>query len=86
MKTKKHEKNNLKKIKEFEKNMLEAAEKGKLYFEFCGKRYQIIRNDSFVQTLIDDRILYRISLDENKNTEELANNLANCTDDFFIAN
>jgi len=86
MKKGKHEKKNLKKIKEFEKTMLEAAKKEKHKFEFDGKNYEITTNGAFVQTLIDDRILYRISLNEDENTDEIALDLAECTDDFFIAN
>lgn len=86
MKKGKHEKKNLKKIKEFEKAMLETVKKEKHKFEFDGKKYEITTDGSFVQTLIDGRILYRISLNEDENTDEIALDLAGFTDDFFIAN
>lgn len=68
-------KNFFEKIIIFDKIMIEAAKNNNNIFEFDDKQYTIYSNGVFVQTLIDERILYRIFIDELKNDASLHHNL-----------
>lgn len=72
------EKNFLDKIKTFDKIMIEAAKTSRDVFEFENKKYTIGSNGVFVQTLINDRILYRIFIDERKNDNSVHHELFRC--------
>jgi len=69
------EKTFFEKIKVFDKIMIETAKTNNDMFEFEGKQYTICTNGVFVQTLINDRILYRIFIDELKNNTSIHYNL-----------
>ncbi|MBV7274158.1 hypothetical protein [Clostridium thailandense] len=66
------------KIKTFDKSMIEAAKTNRDMFEFEDKKYSIGSNGVFVQTLINDRILYRIFIDERKNDTSVHYELFRC--------
>lgn len=66
---------NLKRISEFDKHMITAAETNNTTFEFEGKDYSIYSDGVFVQTLIDNRFLYRIFIDKDKNKGYVNNTL-----------
>jgi hypothetical protein len=63
------------KIKVFDKIMIETTKANKDIFEFEDKQYTICSNGVFVQTLINNRILYRIFIDERKNDSSVHYNL-----------
>ncbi len=58
-------------MKEFRKSLIDAANSNCQQFAYCGKNYLVVTYEEYVQTLIDNRILYRIYLDDSKNTEDL---------------
>jgi len=72
------EENFFKKIKVFDKIMIETIKSNNSVFEFEDKQYTISSNGVFVQTLINDRILYRIFIDEGKNDTSAHYNLLKC--------
>lgn len=72
------EKNFFQKIKAFDKIMIETAKTNNDIFEFEDKQYTICSNGIFVQTLIDNRILYRIFIDELRNDTSVHHNLFKC--------
>lgn len=69
------EENFFQKIKVFDKIMIEATKSNKDIFEFEDKQYTIYSNGVFVQTLINNRILYRIFIDEHRNDSSVHYNL-----------
>lgn len=58
---------NIEKIKAFNKAMIETTKTNNDIFQFEGKQYVICSDGVCVQTLINDRILYRIFIEESKN-------------------
>jgi hypothetical protein len=69
------EENFFQKIKIFDKIMIETIKTDNSIFEFEDKQYTICSNGVFVQTLINDRILYRIFIDERRNNTSIHYNL-----------
>lgn len=57
---------NVEKVRTFDKAMIEAAKTNKDLFEFEGKQYIVCLYGGCVQTLVDDRLLYRIFIEEDK--------------------
>ncbi len=72
------EKNFFKKIESFDKAMIETIKTNMDIFEFEDEKYTICSNGVFVQTLINDRILYRIFIDEYKNGASIHYDLFKC--------
>ncbi|OAA83575.1 hypothetical protein [Clostridium ljungdahlii] len=66
------------KIKIFDRTMIEATKTNKEMFEFEDEQYDIYSNGIFVQTLINDRILYRIFIDEYRNDISVHYDLLKC--------
>ncbi|MBC2582179.1 hypothetical protein [Clostridium sp. DJ247] len=63
-----YEKNyNIEKIKAFDKAMIKASKTNNDVFQFEGKQYIVCSYGECVQTLINDRILYRIFTEEHRN-------------------
>ncbi|MDP4143801.1 MAG: hypothetical protein Q8936_04865 [Bacillota bacterium] len=58
---------NSNKIKAFESGLINAGRSNLDSFQFGKKTYPVKAFDNFVQTLIDERILFRISMDEKDN-------------------
>lgn len=63
------ENNDLKKIRAFERVMIETSKNNEEVFEFENEQYNVYTDGVFVQTLIKGRILYRIYSDEEKNDD-----------------
>ncbi|OBR93737.1 MULTISPECIES: hypothetical protein [Clostridium] len=72
------EKSFFQKIKTFDKVMIETIKTNKDIFEFEDEQYAIYSNGVFVQTLINDRILYRIFIDECRNDASVHYDLFKC--------
>jgi hypothetical protein len=72
------EENFFEKIKIFDKIMIETIKDNNNVFEFENKQYTISSNGVLVQTLINDRILYRIFIDECRNDTSTHYNLLKC--------
>ena len=63
------ENNDLKKIRAFERMLIETIKNNEDVFEFENEQYNVYSDGVFVQTLIKGRILYRIYSDEEKNDD-----------------
>lgn len=66
----------LEKVKEFNKCLIDAATNNLANFKYQGEEYMVTAYGEFVQTLINDSILYKIYINEEKNTNELIEELA----------
>lgn len=66
----------LEKIREFNKYLIDAAKNNLDNFKYQGKEYLVTAYGEFVQTLINDCILYKIYINEEKNTNELMEELS----------
>ncbi len=64
-----------KKISEFENLMIEAAASNTPAFKYDGKNYDVYSDGVFVQTLIDNRMLFRIYISKDKNNNYNFNSL-----------
>ncbi|MBC8059739.1 MAG: hypothetical protein H7Y18_03650 [Clostridiaceae bacterium] len=63
------------KINIFNKLMIDTIKVKEDEFEFHGKHYMVCSDGVCVQTLINDRILYRIFIEEGKNNSFVSNKL-----------
>lgn len=61
----------MEKIRTFNKVMIEAIKNKEDVFQFENEQYNISSDGVFVQTLINDRILYRIYIEEEKNDDSV---------------
>lgn len=68
---------NMDKIRTFNKAMIEAIKNKEDMFEFENEQYNISSDGVFVQTLINNRILYRIYIEEEKNDDSINYELMN---------
>lgn len=69
------EKHCLKKISEFENLMIETAATDKDDFKYEGKNYNVYSDGVFVQTIVENRVLFRIYMDKDKNKDYIFNSL-----------
>lgn len=60
------------KMEAFKLRLRQAARDNSKEFLFDGEKYDVSTFNGFVQTLIDDRILFRIAIDESESN--FANN------------
>ncbi|MDP4177854.1 MAG: hypothetical protein Q8900_05865 [Bacillota bacterium] len=68
---------NLENKKKFEKSMKKAAENGLSSFEYQSKTFEITVFGNCIQTLIDNRFLYRILVKNDNNSSTVRDNLVN---------
>ena len=71
------ENTSIQKVSTFNKLMINTVKDNENKFEFQGKNYSVFSDGVFVQTLINDRFLYRISIKEDNNSL-VSQNLLNC--------
>ena len=70
-------KNNIEEINTFNKLMINTIKDKNSGFVFKGHNYTVCSDGVCVQTLINERFLYRIFLDEYKNSAFINDNLVN---------
>ncbi|MBC8062595.1 MAG: hypothetical protein H7Y18_18315 [Clostridiaceae bacterium] len=63
------------KVNIFNKLMIDTIKVKEDEFEFDGKHYLVCSDGICVQTLINDRILYRIFIEEGRNNSFVSNKL-----------
>lgn len=61
----------MEKIRTFNKVMIEAIKNKADVFQFENEQFNISSDGVFVQTLINNRILYRIYIEEEKNDDSV---------------
>lgn len=61
----------MEKIRTFNKVMIEAIKNKADVFQFENEQFNIYSDGVFVQTLINNRILYRIYIEEEKNDDSI---------------
>ena len=71
------DKNEIKEINIFNKLMIDTIKSNATEFEFEGNKYMVCSDGVCVQTLINERVLYRIFIEEYKNTNFINNKLVN---------
>ena len=67
----------IEKINAFNKLMIDTIKVKDDKFEFEGKHYMVSSDGVCVQTLINDRVLYRIFIEEGKNNSLVSHKLLN---------
>jgi hypothetical protein len=67
----------IEKINTFNKLMIDTFKIKEDMFQFEGKDYTICSDGICVQTLINDRVLYRIFIEEDKNNSFVSQKLLN---------
>ncbi|MBU3179217.1 hypothetical protein LL037_15660 [Clostridium estertheticum] len=71
------EKNVIKEINTFNKLMINTIKAKEREFEFKGHNYIVCSDGVCVQTLINERVLYRIFIEEYKNNNFINDKVAN---------
>ncbi|MBU3185824.1 hypothetical protein [Clostridium estertheticum] len=71
------EKNVIKEIDIFNKLMINTIKANEREFEFNGHNYIVYSDGICVQTLINERVLYRIFVDEYKNNSFINDKVVN---------
>lgn len=69
--------NSLNKIKTFNKLMIDTIKLKEDAFKFQDKHYMVSSDGVCVQTLITERFLYRIFIEEDKNNKFISHKLLN---------
>jgi hypothetical protein len=72
----------IQKLKNFNEYLIHAAKENNPTFEYEGEEFLVSTSEDFVQTLINNRYLYRIYKNGEKNSDVLIEELVQYIDHF----